>query len=150
MLKTLSQQLGGSKAVLATVLLGLIATSQAVISDSGGRAHIDLAIKTEREEFGGGGQTSQNVRVDLGTFPWDSRLLVGDVLIPQSTLVTEVTVRYRPEERNTECVVLRASQGLEDLEQAATLPFRASPMVGAVRGVRIFCAVVDDSRGDTF
>ena len=140
MLKSLSQ-LAGSKAVLVTVLLGLIHSSQASYRDASGRAHIDLTVKTERGEWSNS-NTGRNVRVDLDTFPLDERLLVGEVVLSQGLPVTEIYEAYRPEENNYQCLVLKAGQGLGDLSQAEPLPFRVSRAQSLMGEIRVFCAEI--------
>lgn len=154
MLKSLSQ-LAGAKVAFATVLLHLISSSHAIYAGSSGQAHLDLTVRTMRTGYGraenewSNRDDGQGVRVTLGTFPQDKRLLVGEVVIPRGVMVTEIRARYFPNV-NTQCVVLGLGQGLADLEQARSLPLIVDQARDTAEGLRIFCAELIEGREDPY
>ena len=156
MLNSLSQ-LTRAKVAFATVLLGLISSSQAVYPDSSGQVHLELTVKTAQgNEWGSSKQDEwsnvgggQGVRVTLGTFPLDKRLLAGEVVIPPGVLVTEIAERYDPAV-NTQCVVLSAEQGLADLQEARSLPLVVNQARELAQGLRIFCAEFAEDGEDPY
>ena len=91
----------------------------------------------------------QGVRVTLGTFPLDKRLLAGEVVVPKGVLVAEIKAKYLPAV-NSQCVVLSAGQGLADLQQARSLPLVVNQAEELAEGFRIFCIEFLEDREDAF
>lgn len=154
MLRSLSQ-LADAKVAFATVLLHLISSSHAVFAGSSGQTHLDLTVRTMQTGYGradnewSNRDDGQGVRVTLGTFPQDKRLLVGEVVIPRGVMVTEIRARHFSQV-NSQCVVLSLGQGLADLEQARSLPLIVDQARDLAEGLRIFCAEFAEDGEDPY